>query len=561
MNEQRTDDKNLGYSHGQHILQDAVRGFAAAGRGMLEGRKLKREARNDREKRTADEAYRQRTLDLADKRAKMQDTFQNRQLTEQTNIQQQLADLEKQVELNKVAEADTERTFKRDMMMKRYELEEQAEKNQARINTLSAIKIADRTHENNIELQDLQAENQRLQTAIDATNTLTRDEKLHEQDIDKIETTGDITTKQIGVKGEQDVRTEQARGESDLAVQQATDAAEMERLQYTTTQKKRAALANTNLTSDEISIATTMIDDYAKDQRYNSMGKIAEGYQAIIAGYIGTHDDIGSGAGDLTMLNSFQRLIDPGVSVREGDVVLLQMVEAMIAKIQTQAKRYTEGTLLSPELRDRLMRVATLIYNSKQAFYKEKVQSVYESRLAKFGLEGKFGMEDLGTTFDADFKTLSDYQALRERYATVAKQDSTDVDMAKKGVRRKDYDKPQITMEDIQATVPGFDLEEFDALLEISEKAAGQQTGGANAINRPDASTAQKPVQLDSAGIAGVIKESMDAGTETYEQAIARVRAKLTEWNIPEDQHDALIQKIEQAYNSLNKQPETPKEE
>ena len=61
------------YSHGRHIFQDAIRGFVAGTRGWLEGRKLQRDARTDREKRIADEAFRQRTLDLTEQRNKLEE--------------------------------------------------------------------------------------------------------------------------------------------------------------------------------------------------------------------------------------------------------------------------------------------------------------------------------------------------------------------------------------------------------------------------------------------------------------------------------------------------------
>lgn len=77
-NEQRNYEINtdgMEYSHGRHILSDAIRGFVVGVRGALEGRKLKREVRDDRERRIAAESYRQRLLDFKDRELKLQEAL------------------------------------------------------------------------------------------------------------------------------------------------------------------------------------------------------------------------------------------------------------------------------------------------------------------------------------------------------------------------------------------------------------------------------------------------------------------------------------------------------
>lgn len=62
------------YSHGRHIASDAIRGAIVGLRGYFEGRKMRREAKTDREKRIAEEAYRQRTLELQEKQVALGET-------------------------------------------------------------------------------------------------------------------------------------------------------------------------------------------------------------------------------------------------------------------------------------------------------------------------------------------------------------------------------------------------------------------------------------------------------------------------------------------------------
>lgn len=89
------------YSHGRHIASDAIRGFVAGLRGVLEAKQMQREATNEREQRIAQEAYRQRALDLQEAQMRMTGQHQQNVLEadtqhkqELTDIQSRLADLE-----------------------------------------------------------------------------------------------------------------------------------------------------------------------------------------------------------------------------------------------------------------------------------------------------------------------------------------------------------------------------------------------------------------------------------------------------------------------------------
>ena len=61
-------ENRYSYSHRQHILSDSLRGLAVGIRGVLEAKRMAREAKSDREKRIADHYVRLKRLDLQERR-------------------------------------------------------------------------------------------------------------------------------------------------------------------------------------------------------------------------------------------------------------------------------------------------------------------------------------------------------------------------------------------------------------------------------------------------------------------------------------------------------------
>ena len=61
-------ENRYSYSHRQHILSDSLRGLAVGVRGVLEAKRMAREAKSDREKRIADHYVRLKRMDLQERR-------------------------------------------------------------------------------------------------------------------------------------------------------------------------------------------------------------------------------------------------------------------------------------------------------------------------------------------------------------------------------------------------------------------------------------------------------------------------------------------------------------
>lgn len=84
-----------------------------------------------------------------------------------------------------------------------------------------------------------------------------------------------------------------------------------------------------------------------------------------------------NGVGDISAINSFQRLaVDPGVSVREGDVALLQSAQSFGDKAFLQAQGLFKGNKLTEEARKQMKDLALNIYEARVNFTDDNLQPI-----------------------------------------------------------------------------------------------------------------------------------------------------------------------------------------
>ena len=92
--------------------------------------------------------------------------------------------------------------------------------------------------------------------------------------------------------------------------------------------------------------------------------KILESSQNVVPRMLALFaDGKADAADDLAMVNMFQRMIDPGVSVREGDVQLQQSTQAAWSRFELAIKRVQEGALLTDDLRRDMIQTAIDLAN------------------------------------------------------------------------------------------------------------------------------------------------------------------------------------------------------
>jgi hypothetical protein len=80
---------------------------------------------------------------------------------------------------------------------------------------------------------------------------------------------------------------------------------------------------------------------------------------------IGSNLSKKNGLSDITAINAFQRMVDPGVAVREGDVALIQQAIPRLQRFGLKAQNWVVGDQLSPEVRKQMIEAADAMLESR----------------------------------------------------------------------------------------------------------------------------------------------------------------------------------------------------
>ena len=110
---------------------------------------------------------------------------------------------------------------------------------------------------------------------------------------------------------------------------------------------------------------------------YTKMLDFENGLEAVETGLSASN-----GAGDIAAINAFQRLVDPGVSVREGDVKLLQSATAWLDRMNPEylKEQIQTGAKLPAETRQQMLQLARELYVSRARSYGERVGDLFKKQ-------------------------------------------------------------------------------------------------------------------------------------------------------------------------------------
>ena len=86
-----------------------------------------------------------------------------------------------------------------------------------------------------------------------------------------------------------------------------------------------------------------------------------------------------NGFGDITAINAFQRMVDPGVAVREGDVTLLQSAIPRLRRLGLTAQNLIAGDKLTPEARMQLKELSLRLAKTRVELAKESISDLRET--------------------------------------------------------------------------------------------------------------------------------------------------------------------------------------
>lgn len=116
-----------------------------------------------------------------------------------------------------------------------------------------------------------------------------------------------------------------------------------------------------------ISTALQSNDAYKK---YVSVRAESSGLKSLLQNAINDPN----GTSDIAIINMFQRLADPGVAVREGDVALIQSAQGVVPRIANLEAWISEGNRLTPETRANMLTLIDPIVEARASAARETAQ-------------------------------------------------------------------------------------------------------------------------------------------------------------------------------------------
>jgi len=308
------------------FFEGAMRSSAASLRGYMEAKVAVAQAKNARELQQAQIQFNRERNNILKQQQWLQHQlgmYTQKQQTERVGMQTQSAE--------RVAQTGADAQVK-----------------SSRIGTRSAERVAETTAGAQVESTQIATEGQVESTKIgaDAQRDIAAGKNETALKITELQGSQALALQQAQDEGELDRLIEQgqqaldqleaaAEYDADAKIRLATAAADLEMRALFARQRLRAQqgeivglgagysfdhLKDSELRVQAHDAAYQMYKDFSGNKQVQRAQEIVVGHQLVQQGF-----NAKTAVGDLTMINSFQRMIDPGVSVREDDVKLLRV--------------------------------------------------------------------------------------------------------------------------------------------------------------------------------------------------------------------------------------------
>lgn len=145
---------------------------------------------------------------------------------------------------------------------------------------------------------------------------------------------------------------------------------EKARLETEALKEEQMAAARGELTPELAKTASDIAKQVKGSQLYKDMTDIETGLIGVMSGLSQEN-----GFGDITAINAFQRMVDPGATVRSEDVTLLQSASAFIDKYSAEymLEKLRDGDKLPPGVREQMRKTAEELYAARRQGFLEKL--------------------------------------------------------------------------------------------------------------------------------------------------------------------------------------------
>ena len=126
----------------------------------------------------------------------------------------------------------------------------------------------------------------------------------------------------------------------------------------------------------QLGVSIQLANSLKSHPAYTDMLDIDTGMQGVEVGLSQEN-----GFGDIAAINAFQRMVDPGATVREGDVALIQTASSLLSRILSDypIERLREGDQLPRATRVQMLKAAKELYSRRAKNYNDIVGSQYKA--------------------------------------------------------------------------------------------------------------------------------------------------------------------------------------
>lgn len=136
-----------------------------------------------------------------------------------------------------------------------------------------------------------------------------------------------------------------------------------------------------------------------------------------------------SGYGDIAMITSYMRLIDPSTGVKEGEFKNAEEAISKAAQLYNVPKKWAKGTRLTPEGRQALINAAKAQYKSRESIYNDTI-GFYKDQAKNYNVKPEDIIGEISPLKEENSADVIDQ--LRQQLKNPTPQQKTEIANAKK---------------------------------------------------------------------------------------------------------------------------------
>ena len=173
-----------------------------------------------------------------------------------------------------------------------------------------------------------------------------------------------------------------------------------------------------SMTESQIKWLATVDDKIQKDTTLDNVNLVSQQKETIK--WLLNTDINANWFNDIALINAFQKIVDPWVSVKEGDVSLLQSSIALKDKLNPSnlISKVNAGTKLTPETRKQMLDSTVAIYNAQADFWNDLLQKRYYKLADNYGInlaDYGYGYDKIDKAWKTSSSKLSSVMSILEK--------------------------------------------------------------------------------------------------------------------------------------------------